>query len=210
MLAAAALTIVYVARALTRRTPRPLIAAVVVVAAAMLIPPAALEVNWQRNEHAYSAAASALVGHPVTVRCQRLTETLVDADGHTGHVAFTANGQPDTNAHLDWAICTQLRTWPHNDAATASTDSIAAIHTLVHEIEHLSGTLDERAADCRAIIDTPTVVTALGGTIDSGRIAARRYLHEVYPHMSDTYTTRDCAATGPFATPDTAWLWSGQ
>lgn len=163
----------------------------VVVAATVLLL-AAHEVWWWRHESRYAAVTAAIHGGDGQFACERITRGFFSSHGFLGHVDFDAVGTPLGPAFLAWDTCSGLRRWS-TDGDPADLRAVMAAHTLVHEAAHLSGVVDEGAAECLALAHDRAVWMRLGATAEAADAAFARYLAEVRPRMPTTYVT-DCAA----------------
>ena len=89
-----------------------------------------------------------------------------------------------------------------------SRDQVLAVHVLTHEAMHLSGRLDEAAAECAAVQRDARTARLLGaGPADAAGLAAS-YWREVYPLMPDRYRSEQCRPGGSMdeRLADAPWL----
>jgi hypothetical protein len=102
----------------------------------------------------------------VAVRCQSFGGAFVDAGPELGYVRGRADGKPEP-----WTLINR--------------DQVVAVHVLTHEAMHLSGQLNEAAAELAAA-----------------------YWRDIYPLMPDGYRSADCRPGGPLdeGLADDPWL----
>ena len=80
-------------------------------------------------------------------------------------------------------------------------DQVEAVHVLTHEAMHLSGRLEEAAAECAAVQRDAHTARLLGAP-------AAAYWRDVYPLMPDGYRSADCRPGGTLddGLTDAPWL----
>ena len=69
------------------------------------------EYEDRRADQALSAAATVLVGRPVSVDCQRFGAAMLDGGAELGRVAFGPDGRPDDTAIVTYQACQALHAW---------------------------------------------------------------------------------------------------
>ena len=155
------------------------------------------ELLWQHKNNVYSTVAVDISGRKdATVRCQRFSEAWFDADLAAGKVQFIADGITAPVAQVSWQTCRNLNGWEKSDKTNPTSEQIAAVHVLSHEIEHVRGTQNEADTECYAMQRNAAVAQQLGATERQGKILAFRYWSAIYPNMLDDYRSADCAPKG--------------
>lgn len=161
----------------------------------------ALVAGWFVMRHArvearLAAVASVLSDRTVAVRCETLSQAWLDAHGELGYVTFDPDGQPDSLATLTAQSCRDLSHWLGRARADVPLSQVVAVHVLTHEAMHLTGQLDEAAAECEAVQRDASTARMLGAAPDQAAALAVRYWLEVYPRMPDGYRSAGCTAGG--------------
>jgi hypothetical protein len=118
---------------------------VMAVAAAV---PGVLRAHQERR---LGGAVSVLAGARVAVRCQSFGGAFVDAGPELGHVRWRADGTPEPWTLIKRDQCRHLAAYARSDKRRPSRGQVVAVHVLTHEAMHLSGQLNEAAAECAAI-----------------------------------------------------------
>jgi hypothetical protein len=160
-----------------------------------------------RLEQRLAAASAVVVGHPVEVHCQTLSQTWVSAHGELGYVEFDAGGRPQHRTVIALQACHDLADWLESDRQSPTRDQVIAVHVVTHEAMHMAGETDEARTECLAVQRDVQLARTLGATPDQARTLARRYWRTVYPSMPDTYRSRECAPGRmlDLHLPDAAW-----
>lgn len=161
-----------------------------------------------RLEARLEAAASALVGVPVTVHCQTAGEQFVDAGAELGFVRYGPDGVPERATLIKRDQCSDLADYLGSDKSSPSRDQVIAVHILSHEARHMAGTTDEAVAECGAMQRDAQTAQLLGADPQQALRLARLYWTTVYPDMSDGYRTADCRSAGPLDEGLPAAPWS--
>jgi len=176
---------------LGRRRGFPAVTVVVLVllGAGLLVP----VVRHHRLESRLSEAATALVGAPVRVHCQRAGQEFVDAGAELGYVRYGADGVPEPEALIKRAQCKALRSYLGSDRERPHRDEVVAVHILSHEARHMAGTTNEAWAECEAMQRDAWAAGLLGATPEHGHALAGAYWRDVYPRMNETYSSPGCA-----------------
>lgn len=143
-----------------------------------------------------AAVSSALVGHPVKVRCETLTQAWTEVHPELGYVRFDQDGRPEPLATLSVQACGDLSDWLGSDREHPSLQQVIAVHVLTHESMHLTGQADEARAECAAVQRDVRTATLLGATPAQARALAVEYWREVYPTLPDAYRSTDCVQGG--------------
>jgi len=164
-------------------------------------------VRHARVEAQLGQVASQLVGHPVRVRCDTLSQELLSTHTELGYVQFGADGRPEPVATVTSAACGDLTAWLGSRRANAPVEQLVAVHVLTHEAMHLTGMRDEAQTECMAVQRDVRTATLLGATPGQARALARLYWQIVYPDLPDNYRTAQCAEGGPLDEhlPDPPW-----
>ena len=102
------------------------------------------------------AAASEVVGVPVEVECQSFGSAFVDAGAEFGYVAFGPDGVPERKTLIKREQCCDLSAYLRSDKESPTTEQIVAVHTLTHEVIHMSGVTNEAETECIAVQRTRT------------------------------------------------------
>jgi hypothetical protein len=180
--------------ALGRVAPFPVISMAVslLVAAGAGVP----VLRHAQFERRLARVASELAGHPVTVRCETLSEAWTDAHPELGYVRFDASGRPEPLATITVQACRDLRAWVGSDHDRIREEQMIAVHVLTHEAMHLTGELDEARTECRAVQRDARTAELLGATPAQAASLARAYWESVYPRMPDAYRSAECVAGG--------------
>lgn len=180
--------------ALGRPHPFPVIAFGVPTVGAVLC--AVPVIQHARLESLLGAAAGALVGAPVSVRCETVGQAWLDAHPERGYVPIGADGVPERRAVITHDTCNDLAGWIDSDKESPDEAQVVAVHVLTHEAMHMLGLTDESRAECAAVQRDARTAQLLGATREQGLALARRYLSAVYPRMPDAYRTGGCVAGG--------------
>jgi hypothetical protein len=157
------------------------------------------ERQWVTAEKKFTAVALSIEPIAAGVHCQRLGESFVSSGSDLGHVDFE-DGTPSGPAVLSYDTCKQLAAYWRSSAREKDSpplEEVIAVHVLTHESVHLTGELTESITECRAVQRDAVVAQRLGATAVQGRALALRYWTQVYPHLTDAYSTRDCHEDGP-------------
>jgi hypothetical protein len=187
--------------------PRPF--PVISVSALALVAVVALVPGVQRalEERRLARAATALVGHPVTVHCQSAAGALVDASGELGFVPYDDDGIPLPRTVIKRDPCTQLKHYLGGDREHPSRDEVIAVHVLTHEAMHMRGETSEAAAECQAVQRDRATAVLLGATPRQAEKLARTYWLTVYPDLPEDYSSADCTPGGSLDEKLTTAAW---
>jgi hypothetical protein len=186
------------------RFPWVSVALLLVLAAAAATP----GILRARQERRLAVTASALAGARVAVRCQTFGAAFVDAGPELGYVRWRADGTPEPWTMIKRDQCRDLAAYLRSDKRRPSRDQVVAVHVLTHEAMHLSGLVDEAAAECAAVQRDARTARLLGASPpDAARLAAA-YWRDVYPLMPEGYRSPECRAGGVLdeRRPDAPWL----
>lgn len=153
-------------------------------------------VQHARLESQLGAAAGALVGASVGVRCETVGQAWLDAHPERGYVQIGKDGAPEHLAVITHDTCNDLSAWIGSDKRSPDEAQVVSVHVLAHEAMHMKGITDEAAAECAAVQRDARLAQLLGATREQGLALARRYFSAVYPRMPDAYRTGGCAAGG--------------
>jgi hypothetical protein len=190
---------------LGRSRPFPLLSVVVLVVAGvgLLVPVA----RHEQLEDRLSAAATALVGGPVEVRCQTAGQEFVDAGAELGYVRYGADGVPERATLLKRGPCRALARYLRSDREDPSRDEVVAVHVLAHEAMHMSGVTEEARAECLAVQQDARTARLLGASAEDAAGLAGRYWTSVYPRMPERYVSAECRPGGSLdqGSPDAPW-----
>jgi hypothetical protein len=188
--------------------PRRFPWASMVVLAALAVAAAAPGVARASQERRLGAAATALAGAPVAVRCQSLGQAVLDGGPELGYVRWRADGTPEAWALIKRDQCRHLAAYVRSDKHRPTRDQVVAVHVLTHEAMHLAGRLGEAGAECAAVQRDARTARLLGaGPADAAGLAAS-YWRGVYPLMPERYRSEQCRAGGPMdeGLADAPWL----
>jgi len=166
---------------------------------ALLVPGLVLgvtEYQYREDVSLFSSVASEVAGRPVTMQCQRLTGSLIDATSELGYVKFDAAGRPGSTGRLEREACNNLREYVHGDKEWPTFDQIVAVNVLSHESQHLAGESDEARTECASMQQLTEVAVWLGATDAQARDLAVRYATEAYPRMPANYRNPECVGDG--------------
>ena len=83
-----------------------------------------------------------------------------------------------------------------SDKRRPSHEQVVAVHVLPHEAMHLSGRLNEAAAECAAVQRDAHTARLLGAPDAAAAELAAAYWRNVYPLMPDGYRSADCRPGG--------------
>ena len=175
-----------------------------VLAAACLVP----VYRHHRLEARLEAAASALVGVPVTVHCQTAGQQFVDAGAELGFVRYGPDGVPERATLIKRDQCSDLADYLGSDKSSPSRDQVIAVHVLSHEARHMAGVTGESVAECGAMQRDARAAELLGADPEQALRLARLYWKTVYPRMSEGYRSADCRPAGPLDEGLLAAPWS--
>ena len=187
-----------------RRFPWVSVGLLLVLAVAAVTP----AVLRARQERRLGGAASVLAGARVGVRCQTLGGAFVDAGPELGYVRWREDGTPEAWTLIKRDQCRHLAAYARSDKRRPSRDQVVAVHVLTHESMHLSGRLDEAAAECAAMQRDAQTARLLGAPADRAAALAVSYWRNLYPLMPDGYRSPECRAGGAMdeGLPDAPWL----
>jgi hypothetical protein len=175
---------------------------------AMAVGAAVPEVARAAQERRLGAAASALAGARVAVRCQSLGGAFVDAGPELGYVRWRADGSPEPWTLIKRDQCRHLAAYARSSKRRPSRDQVVAVHVLTHEAMHLSGRLTEAVAECAAVQRDAHTARLLGAPAAAAAELAASYWRDLYPLMPDGYRSPECRAGGAMdeRLPDAPWL----
>jgi hypothetical protein len=187
-----------------RRFPWVSVTLLLVVAVAAATP----GVLRARQERRLGMAASVLVGARVAVRCQSFGGAFVDGGPELGYVRWRPDGTPEQWTLIKRDQCRDLAAYLRSDRRRPSREQVVAVHVLTHEAMHLSGRVDEAAAECAAVQRNAHTARLLGAGPTEAAALAATYWREVYPLMPDGYRSPECRAGGALdeRLPDAPWL----
>jgi hypothetical protein len=162
------------------------------------------------QERRLGRAASVLAGARVAVRCQTLGGAFVDAGPELGSELTWPGpgGDPEPWALLKRDQCRHLGAYVRSGTYRPSRDQVLAVHVLTHEAMHLSGRLDEAAAECAAVQRDARTARLLGAADADAAGLAAAYWHDLYPLMPDGYRSPECRSGGALDEhlADAPWL----
>ncbi|HEV3463330.1 MAG TPA: hypothetical protein VG846_05035 [Actinomycetota bacterium] len=160
------------------------------------------------QERRLGGAASVLAGARVAVRCQSFGGAFVDAGPELGYVRWRADGSPEPWTLIKRDQCRHLAAYARSDKRRPTRDQVVAVHVLTHEAMHLSGRLDEAAAECAAVQRDAHTARLLGARPGDAAELAATYWRNIYPLMPDGYRSGDCRPGGPLdeGLADAPWL----
>jgi hypothetical protein len=187
-----------------RRFPWVSVALLLVMAVGAAVP-GVLRIQQERR---LGGAASVLAGAKVAVRCQGLGGAFVDAGPELGYVRWRADGTPEPWTLIKRDQCRHLAAYARSDKRRPSRDQVVAVHVLTHEAMHLSGRLEEAAAECGAVQRDAHTARLLGASAADAAELAAAYWRNVYPLMPDGYRSPECRAGGALdeRLADAPWL----
>ena len=134
-----------------------------------------------RLEDRLEAAASALVGVPVTVHCQTAGQQFVDAGAELGFVRYGPDGVPELATLIKREQCSDLADYLGSDKASPSREQAIAVHILSHEARHMAGITDEAVAECGAVQRDARAAQLLGADPEQALRLARSVLDDRLP-----------------------------
>jgi hypothetical protein len=175
-----------------RRFPYFSVGALVVLAVVCAIP----SVLRDREEHRLDQTADQLVGAPVKVHCQTLSQSFFQLNGDLGFVKWGPGGVPEHQTYLERDVCAELRDYLHSSKAAPSPDQVIAVHVLTHESMHMRGITSESQAECAAVQRDTQTAELLGATPTEAASLSRSYWLTDYPRMPASYRTTECAPGG--------------
>jgi hypothetical protein len=160
------------------------------------------------QERRLGGAASVLAGARVAVRCQSFGGAFVDAGPELGYVRWRADGSPEPWTLIKRDQCRHLAAYARSDKRRPTRDQLVAVHVLTHEAMHLSGRLDEAAAECAAVQRDAHTARLLGARPADAAALAAAYWRNIYPLMPDGYRSGHCRPGGPLdeGLADAPWL----
>lgn len=149
------------------------------------------------QERRLGGAASVLAEARVAVRCQSFGGSFVDAGPELGYVRWRPDGSPEPWTLIKRDQCRHLAAYARSDKRRPTRDQVVAVHVLTHEAMHLSGRLDEAAAECAAVQRDAHTARLLGARPADAAGLAATYWRNIYPLMPDGYRSGDCRPGGP-------------
>jgi hypothetical protein len=159
--------------------------------AALCLLTGGLAVRDHVRESRLSAAASALAGRSVEVRCQSWAGSFTDANVEPGYVRWEADGSPASETTLKADVCRTLAGYLKSPGRPSEAD-VVAVHIVTHEAMHMAGLKDEAAAECAAVQRDARTARLLGARPAEAAELAARYWTDVYPRMPDDYRSTEC------------------
>ncbi len=150
------------------------------------------ERSWTANQARLSAVATQIAGTPVSVHCQRFSETYFSASSAEGIVGVDENGAPQGEADLTYSACRDLAAWLSSNKGSPTREQMIAVHVLTHEAMHVSGVMAEGDAECDALSFDARTAQLLGATPKEATALAAYYRTKVYPSMPAGYRTNSC------------------
>lgn len=178
--------------ALGRRRAFPVVSTVLALAVSAISAYPVLRHN--RLEDDLSAAATTLVGSPVRITCQTMSQAWLDAHPEGGYVRFDSQGRPESTATITVGTCRDLTAWLASDSAQVSEKAAIAVHVLTHESMHLRGEGIEAVAECQAVQRDAATAELLGASAEHAHLLAQLYWTRVYPRLPVEYRSDDCRA----------------
>lgn len=173
------------------------------------------------TERRLGAAAEAVAGRPVEVRCPGFFKRLVEVSGYDGSVGTNAGGRPNSYTELSASTCSRLDDFARAkrkpsfdclipDERRCHRSLVAAAHaleTLAHEAYHLVGVMDEAAAQCYAVQTVDRVAVQFGSDPRQARLLAVWAAATSAARHPVEYTSSECRPGGALdLTPGTtAW-----
>jgi hypothetical protein len=123
-------------------------------------------------------------------------------------VRWRADGHPEPWALLKRDQCRHLGAYVRSGRHRPSRDQVLVVHVLTHEAMHLSGRLDEAAAECAAVQRDARTARLLGAADADAAGLAAAYWHDLYPLMPDGYRSPECRSGGALdeRLADAPWL----
>ncbi|MDR0591558.1 MAG: hypothetical protein LBG75_03350 [Candidatus Nomurabacteria bacterium] len=104
-------------------------------------------------------------------RCDRILRNLLDRGG--GYYGYVYPGE--TEAHLNPVVCNSIFDWYFLQDKTASDDmQVFALHTPLHEAEHVRGIGNELMAECTSLEWTEDIMLKLGASRAEAKSVADR------------------------------------
>jgi hypothetical protein len=170
-----------------------------------------------RVQSFYSKVAIEVEGVAVEVRCwseadwpKVVGEANDFTDGQTNpadELGFVlsrdrANLSPDVCKLLDDLVYRRLR-----PGGALQLDLAQAVVVLVHEANHVAGTVDEAETECYAVQLARKAAVKLGTSRVYADRLARRYWRELYPRRPPAYRTPECRNGGPLDLYPDSPLW---
>jgi hypothetical protein len=162
----------------------------------------------EQLEARLTTVAAELVGQEVSVECQTLGASMVDAGGDLGFVRWGADGVPERRTLLKRDVCADLRAYVADPSGAVPDEQVIAVHVLTHEAMHMAGERSEALTECRAVQRNARTARLLGASADSAAQLAARYWTSFYPRQSDGYRTRECRPNGPLDEGGTDAPWN--
>ena len=162
-----------------------------------LLPTSVFEIRFQILQNIGSSVV-AQISHKAQghLRCERLSETWLDASQNAGEVYW----DNPTEANLKYTQCENLFAYITGDKTNPSLDEVIAVHVLTHESVHVSGNRVEALTECAAMQKDSLTAQLLGATKTEGDRLSFTYYAMVYPNMPANYTSADCHTGGKLDT----------
>jgi hypothetical protein len=179
-------------------------------------------VGWQwwddrSTEHTLGPVVSAIAGRAVSVECQSVWASLVDALPRHGEVRFSADGTPEHRVFLTHRTCDRLQAFagardhsqlaclgglewsaersldPRSRCYEQAAPTVYALLTLAHEAYHTAGVTTEATANCYAIQAMAYTAASLGAGSSEAELVALA-MNALEPLQGGGYGTRRCVA----------------
>ena len=188
----ALLIVLYLVRAIRHGGIDRLTAVILIALTGVLVWQGMAERSWTANQTRLSAVATQIAGTPVSVHCQRFSETYFSASSAEGIVGVDETGAPQGEADLTYSACRDLVAWIGSNKASPTREQMIAVHVLTHEAMHVSGVMAEGDAECDALSFDARTAQLLGATPKEATALAAYYRTKVYPSMPAGYRTNGC------------------
>lgn len=190
------------------------------LAVVVAIPVALVTWQWwddRATERRLTPIVTAIAGRDVSVECQSVWGSLLDALPRHGEVWFSADGIPEPHIFLTHRTCDRLQAFagasrheelrclagldwnsqqplaPGSRCYEEAADTVYALLTLAHEAYHTVGVTSEAATNCYAIQALAYTAASLGAASDEAQLAARA-MNALEPFQQGGYGTTRCRA----------------
>lgn len=173
-------------RELNSRTPyKPYLVILIILAIASAWVPVR---NWFFEKKLTAVAQQLAEGHPASVHCNTLFDTLFDEE-----LNVRGHAHPETgDIVIQYPHCNTLMDYISHPR-TANQDELISLNILTHESMHARGEYNEAKTECQAVQRNYRTAILLGIPHDIAKQNARDYYEQYYLKRNDGYFSKECA-----------------
>lgn len=144
--------------------------------------------DWRFERFLTATAVKLAEGHPATVHCNTLFDTLFDEEPRVeGHADFRTG-----YIVIQYPGCSLLRDYLKHPVV-ASLDEIIRLNILTHESMHARGEHNEANTECQAVQRNYRTARLLGVPDNIAKQNALDYYNKSYLFRNDGYFSKECA-----------------